>query len=167
MYLIMYSVTFLKVWFRWLQLENPTLMKSLSLVHTAPSLAHVSFVHACVLSRFSLSHSASPWTVACQAPLFMGFSCRNTRASCHAPSRESSWPRDWTHVSCTAGGFFIVELLGKPCYLYSMPLYNCMLHISSFQAHQKDEWSCPLFRKAFLSCFLSCGERNLVSAVSG
>ena len=61
----MYSVTFLKVWFRWLQLENPTLMKSLSLVHTAPSLAHVSFVHACVLSRFSLSHSASSCPTLC------------------------------------------------------------------------------------------------------
>lgn len=32
-------------------------------------------------------------------------------------SRESSWPKNWTHVSCssdTAGGFFAVEPLGKP-----------------------------------------------------
>ena len=28
-------------------------------------------------------------------------------------SRESSWPRDWTHISCIVGGFFIAELLGK------------------------------------------------------
>ena len=29
-------------------------------------------------------------------------------------SRRSSWPRDWTLVSCLAGGFFTTEQLGKP-----------------------------------------------------
>jgi len=29
-------------------------------------------------------------------------------------SRGSSWPWDWTHVSCIAGGFFINEPFGKP-----------------------------------------------------
>ena len=29
-------------------------------------------------------------------------------------SRGSSWPRDWTHVSCIAGGFFTTEPVGKP-----------------------------------------------------
>ena len=32
-------------------------------------------------------------------------------------TRGSFWPRDWTHVSCiscTAGGFFTTEPLGKP-----------------------------------------------------
>ena len=29
-------------------------------------------------------------------------------------SRGSSWPRDWTHVSCIAGRFFTTELPGKP-----------------------------------------------------
>ena len=28
-------------------------------------------------------------------------------------SRESSWPRDWTRVSCIAGGFFTTEPPGK------------------------------------------------------
>ena len=28
-------------------------------------------------------------------------------------SRGSSWPRDWTQVSCIAGGFFITEPLGE------------------------------------------------------
>ena len=28
-------------------------------------------------------------------------------------SRGSSWPRDWTRVSCIAGGFFITEPLGE------------------------------------------------------
>ena len=31
-----------------------------------------------------------------------------------SPSRESSWPRDWTHVSCLAGLFFTIEPPGKP-----------------------------------------------------
>ena len=29
-------------------------------------------------------------------------------------SRGSSWPKDWTCISCIAGGFFIIEPLGKP-----------------------------------------------------
>ena len=29
-------------------------------------------------------------------------------------SRGSSWLRDWTHVSCIAGGFFTTEPPGKP-----------------------------------------------------
>ena len=29
-------------------------------------------------------------------------------------SRESSWPRDWTCVSCVAGKFFTIEPPGKP-----------------------------------------------------
>ena len=36
---------------------------------------------------------------------------------CHAFSRGSSWPRDWTCVSCSscnAGRFFTTEPLGKP-----------------------------------------------------
>ena len=32
-------------------------------------------------------------------------------------SRESSWPRDQTHVSCLAVGFFATELVGSPGYI--------------------------------------------------
>ena len=50
---------------------------------------------------------ATPWTAALQAPLWNS-SGRNTGVGCHAlPSRGSSWPRDRTQVSCTAGRFFI------------------------------------------------------------
>ena len=44
----------------------------------------------------------TPWTVAHQSPLSMGFSTQEYWSG----SRESSQPRDWTWVSCTAGGFF-------------------------------------------------------------
>ena len=33
-------------------------------------------------------------------------------------SRESSWPRDQTCISCTAGRFFTTELPGEPHWLY-------------------------------------------------
>ena len=49
---------------------------------------------------------ATPWTVACQAPLFMGFS---RQEYCNASTQGSSPPWDVTHiscVSCTAGRFF-------------------------------------------------------------
>ena len=42
-------------------------------------------LHTCVLSHFRrVLHFATQWTIACQAPLSMGFSSKNTRAGCHA-----------------------------------------------------------------------------------
>ena len=39
---------------------------------------------ACMLSCFSwVQHSVTTWTVACQAPLSMGFSGKNTGVGCH------------------------------------------------------------------------------------
>jgi len=53
---------------------------------------------------------ATPWTVASQAPLSMGFSRQEYWSGVAISfSRGSSWPRDWTHVfyvSCITGGFF-------------------------------------------------------------
>ena len=50
---------------------------------------------------------ATPWTAACQAPLPVGFSRQEYWSGVDVPfSRGSSQTRDWTHVSCTAGGFF-------------------------------------------------------------
>ena len=45
-----------------------------------------------------MSASATPWTVACQAPLFMGFAGKNTRLGCH----------------------FLLQGTGKPSVLQSM-----------------------------------------------
>ena len=43
-------------------------------------------VRACVQSHFSCVHLfVTPWTVACQAPLSMGFSKQDTGVGCHAP----------------------------------------------------------------------------------
>ena len=48
---------------------------------------------------------ATPWTVACQAPLSMGILQARILKWVAMPSpRGSSQPRDWTQVSCIAGG---------------------------------------------------------------
>ena len=70
-----------------------------------------------VLSHFScVLFFVTPWTIACQAPLSIGFSRQESCSGlpcpppCHAllhaipPMEESSWPRDRTlvsHVPCT------------------------------------------------------------------
>ena len=50
---------------------------------------------------------ATPWTVAHQAPLSMGFSRQEYWRGLPF-SRQSSQPRDWTRVSLTAGGSFTI-----------------------------------------------------------
>ena len=72
-------------------------------------LVFILFAQWCAVKGKSLSHVwlfATPWTIACQAPLSMAFS-RPEYWSVAVPfSRGSSQPRDWTWVSCTAGRFF-------------------------------------------------------------
>ena len=55
------------------------------------------------------------WTVAYQAPVSMGFSKQEYWSGLPFPlPGESSWPRDWTCVSCIAGGFFTLSCQGSP-----------------------------------------------------
>ena len=57
-------------------------------------------VHACMLSHLTYVWLfATPWTVAPQAPLSMGFPSESTEAGVLPSSRGSSWPRDLTHVN--------------------------------------------------------------------
>ena len=59
---------------------------------------------------------ATPWTAAHQAPLSMGFSIKNTGVSCHFLLQGIFPTQEWNQslcVSCTAGGFFTAEPLGK------------------------------------------------------
>ena len=54
-----------------------------------------------------MSHSATPWTAARQAPLSMGILQARILEWIAVPfSRGSSQPRDWTQVSHIADGFF-------------------------------------------------------------
>ena len=64
---------------------------------------------ACLLSRFShVRLFATPWTVAHQAPLSLGFSSKNTGVSCHFLLQGSSQPRDRSRLFCIAGRFFTI-----------------------------------------------------------
>ena len=66
----------------------------------------------------SLSHVrlfATPWTVACQAPLSMGIlQARILEWVAMPSSRRSFQPRDWIYVSCIAGEFFTLWATWKP-----------------------------------------------------
>ena len=53
-----------------------------------------------LLSRVWLC--ATPWTLACLAPLSMGFPGKNSGVGCHFLLQGSSQPRDQTHVSCVS-----------------------------------------------------------------
>ena len=70
-----------------------------------------------MLSRFChVRFFATPWTVARQAPLSMGFSRQESCSGLPRPPRGSSRPRDRAHVSyisCTTGRFFTAEPPGK------------------------------------------------------
>ena len=62
------------------------------------------------LLRFSCSDMsnsfATPWTVAARVLRPWDFPGKNSRVGCHFLLQGSSQPRDWTHISCIAGGFF-------------------------------------------------------------
>ena len=73
----------------------------------------------------------TPWTVAHQAPLSMEFSRHAQKFSRNSPlewvvisfSKESSWPRNWTHISCIGRQIIYhvshqgspQKTLGRPC----------------------------------------------------
>ena len=79
-------------------------------------------LHTAVFSCFNYVWPfVTPWTVAHQAPLSMGFSRQEYWSGllCPLPG-DLPWPRDWTHsscVSCITGRFFTTEPSGKPFYL--------------------------------------------------
>ena len=74
----------------------------------------------CYTWRFSCVRLfATLWTVACQAPLSMGFFRREYWGGLPFSScRGSSWPRGWTQtscVSCSAGKFFTCWAIREVC----------------------------------------------------
>ena len=71
------------------------------------ALHHTESLQVKPLSRVRLF--VTPRTGACQAPPSMGFfQARKLEWVFISFSRGSSWPRDWTHFSCIAGGFFTI-----------------------------------------------------------
>ena len=92
-----------------------------------------------------MSNSATPWTVACQAPLSMEFSRQEHWSGWVAisSSRRSSQPRDWAQSpasSALAGRFFITVPPGKPfkdsssCLLLLIQTEGSLFHLSHWHA---------------------------------
>ena len=76
-------------------------------------------VPVAMFSHFSqVQLFGTPWTIACQTPLSMGFlQARILEWVTMPSSRRSSQPGDRTPISCVsciASGFFTAEPLGKP-----------------------------------------------------
>jgi len=68
-----------------------------------------SFLSCAVHIHSVVSNSATPWPVACQALLSMEIlHARILEWVAMPSSRGSSQPKDWTQVSCIAGGFFAI-----------------------------------------------------------
>ena len=64
------------------------------------------------------------WTVACQAPLSMGFSRRECWSELPFPSSVgSSWPWDQTHVSCIGRWILCHWVPGKPFDIITFTLF--------------------------------------------
>ena len=84
---------------------------------------------------------ATPWTVAYEAPLSMGFFRQQYWGGLQFPSPgETSWPRDWTWVSCLPGRCFTVWAtreapsdgnLGKQSCLFCLYPLTKFFHIQS------------------------------------
>ena len=70
-------------------------------------------VCVCVCGCLVMSDSVTP-CIACQAPLSMDFPGKITGVRSIYSSRESSWPKDQTCISCTAGRFLTTKSSGKP-----------------------------------------------------
>ena len=76
-----------------------------------PGLSH------CRLILYQLSHKGSPRILEWVAYPF---------------SNGSSWSRNWTRVSCIAGGFLPTELSGKPIIYIAFGQMPVMVHTSMF-----------------------------------
>ena len=71
-------------------------------IHTTSEFSESESVGHSVMS----DSFVTPWTVARQAPLSMGFSRQEYWSGCHSLLQGSSWPRDQTQVSCITSRFF-------------------------------------------------------------
>ena len=60
---------------------------------------NIDTVRACLLSHSVIS-TLTPWAIARQAPPSMGFPRQEHWSGLPLPSPGSSWPRDWTCISC-------------------------------------------------------------------
>ena len=121
----------------------------------------------------SLSHVwffATSWTVACQAPPSMRFS-RHEYWNGRSFSRGSSWPRDRTWVSCTAGRLFTVWAtreayfcpLFPPDCSHEAPVTSCRVSVLKHSWPLRCIWTTGLHLAETLLGFLEARFRSLFS----
>ena len=109
------------------------------LVYIPNNISIIWCIDWCVLSRFSCAWLfTTPWTVACQPPLSMGFSRQEywTGLPC-PPPRGSLPPRDRILVSCIAGRLFTAEPSGIPYYLVYMYYWYTPIFIYYYLVYTK------------------------------
>ena len=114
------------------------------------------YTSACMLSHFSCVRLfVTLWTIAYQAPLSMGLLQGRILEWVAMPSSTgSSWPRDWTHVSCSsciAGGFLTTEPPGKPILqlgthdlVFFCPCLKACGNLSSQTGTEPESWQWKL-----------------------
>ena len=120
-----------------------------------------------------ISFSWTPWTVANQAPLFMGFSRQEYWSGLPCPPQGDLpyLPRDWTQVFHIAGRFFTIwatrelpAILGFDLWMYHSHLCFCVtwhfflcVFVSTLLSSYKDtshRLGTPLIQYDFsLTCF--------------
>ena len=96
---------------------------------------------------------ATPWTVACEAPLSMGIlQARILEGSAMPSSRGSSQPRNWTQVSCIAGGFFTIWATREAQYIRFIPYISAtfkyllwLVFFPILPPHGLSRWACFRF----------------------
>ena len=106
----------------------PLVFKSVS--PALPCREHAALLLVLLTGCSVVSHFfITSWAGACQAPLSMEFPGQEYWSRLPFPSsRGSSRPRDPTHFSCTAGGFFTAEPPGKPG-TDAYPVFTWNMHI--------------------------------------
>ena len=126
-----------------------------------PSLWNVK--ESCSLSCVQLF--MTPWTIAHQAPLSMGFCRQEYWSGLPAPSQKSSQPKDRTQDSCISGRFFTVSAMGlqaslwKPGIKFFFFIFK-VLGIQQFPVSllllffSNQNW----LRAPAATCFIKCSE---------
>ena len=117
---------------------------------------------------------ATPWTVACQAPLSMEFSmdCSPPGSPVHGilqarilewvampSSRGSSLPKNQTRVSCSAGGFFTTGASREVCFHIKISLVKANfseLHKDSINCSKRQRWECSSPRFPYSAALPGC-----------
>ena len=100
-------------------------------------------VMLCCAQSLQSCLTVTPWTVAHQAPLSTGFSRQDWKWVAMAFSRGSSWPRDWTCVSCVScivGRFFTHWAIWEPKYSNSYLTTSTVIPRQSFDILDGWKW---------------------------